>query len=332
LIQLSKQRLHHIIDGFKGKKILVLGDLMLDEYLIGEVRRISPEAPVPVVEVKEQQIRFGGAANVALNIVTLGAEPILVGAIGTDREGDLFADLMRARRMSLSGLQRFDDRPTTVKTRVIGHSQHITRVDREKKDYLHETEEKRIIEALEKHTRDVDALIIEDYNKGVLTANVIEAAISLANRFEKLVTVDPKFINFLKYKNVSVFKPNIKETEEALAMHISGDEDLAWAGKKLLDELQAQSILITRGAAGMSLFEASGEVTHVSTRARKVADVSGAGDTVISTLTAALAGGANVREAATMANNAAGIVCQEVGIVPVEIEQLYKACLEDGAE
>jgi rfaE bifunctional protein kinase chain/domain len=156
--------------------------------------------------------------------------------------------------------------------------------------------------------------------------------VELANRHSRLITVDPKFINFLKYKNVSVFKPNIKETEEALAMHISSDQDLEYAGKKLISELQAQNVLITRGAAGMSLFESSGEVTHVSTRARKVADVSGAGDTVISTLTAALVGGADVREAATIANFAAGIVCQEVGIVPVELEQLRKVCLEDGVE
>ena len=332
MTELSKQRVESIVSGFRGKRIMVLGDLMLDEYLIGEVRRISPEAPVPVVEVVDQQIRFGGAANVALNIVTLGAEPLLIGAIGTDREGDLFADLMRARRMPLYGLQRFDDRPTTVKTRVIGHSQHITRVDREKKDYLHQTEEQQIIKALEDHISDVDAVILEDYNKGVLTNNVISAAIDLANRSDKLITVDPKFINFLKYKNVTVFKPNIKETEEALAMHLSNDNDLNFAGKKLLSELQAKNILITRGAEGMSLFESSGEITHVGTHARKVADVSGAGDTVISTLTAAMVGGANVREAATMANFAAGIVCQEVGIIPIELDQLYKVCREDGTE
>jgi rfaE bifunctional protein kinase chain/domain len=332
LIKLSKRRIEEIVNGFKGKRILVAGDLMLDEYLIGEVRRISPEAPVPVVEVKEQQIRFGGAANVALNVVTLGAEPVLVGAIGTDREGDLFTDLMREKRMPVEGLQRFDNRPTTVKTRVIGHSQHITRVDREKKDYLTDHEEKQIINIIEKLIDQVDAVILEDYNKGVLTARVIEASIGLARKKNKLTTVDPKFTNFLNYKNVSVFKPNIKETEEALAVHLSSEEDLNNAGRNLLKKLNAENILITRGSAGMSLFESSGEITHVGTTARKVADVSGAGDTVISTLTVALVGGAGVREAATMANLAAGIVCQEVGIVPVELNQLYRACLEDAAQ
>jgi len=305
---------------------------MLDEYLIGEVRRISPEAPVPVVEVNEQQIRFGGAANVALNILTLGGDPILIGAIGADREGDLFADLMRARRMTLDGVQRFNDRPTTVKTRVIGHSQHITRVDRERKDYLHSEEEQKVIIAMESLITQVDAVILEDYNKGVLTEQVIEAAITLAGRNDKMITVDPKFTNFLKYKNVSVFKPNIRETEAALAVHLISEGDLIDAGKRLLSELNAANVLITRGGEGMSLFEASGEITHVSTRARKVADVSGAGDTVISTLTLALAGGANVQEAATLANFAAGIVCQEVGIVPIELDHLYKVCLKDGTE
>ena len=332
LIKLSKRRIDDIVNGFKGKRILVVGDLMLDEYLIGEVRRISPEAPVPVVEVKEQQIRFGGAANVALNVATLGAEPVLVGAIGADREGDLFTDLMRGKQMPLDGLHRFDDRPTTVKTRVIGHSQHITRVDREKKEYLNETEEKQIIKIIEKLIDQVSAVIMEDYNKGVLTSQIIEAVIGLARKHSKLITVDPKFINFLNYKNVSVFKPNIKETEEALAVHISSETDLNNAGRNLLKTLNAKNILITRGSAGMSLFETSGEITHVGTMARKVADVSGAGDTVISTLTVALVGGAGVREAATMANLAAGIVCQEVGIVPVELDQLYTACLEDAAQ
>ncbi len=305
---------------------------MLDEYLIGEVRRISPEAPVPVVEVNEQQIRFGGAANVALNILTLGGDPILVGAIGADREGDLISDLMRARRMTLDGVQRFNDRPTTVKTRVIGHSQHITRVDRERNDYLNGEEEQKIVIAMERLITQVDAVILEDYNKGVLTEKVIGAAIGLAERNDKMITVDPKFTNFLKYRNVSVFKPNIRETEAALAVHLISDEDLVDAGKRLVSELNAANVLITRGSAGMSLFESSGEITHVSTRARKVADVSGAGDTVISTLTLALAGGANVREAATLANFAAGIVCQEVGIVPIELDHLYKVCLEDGTE
>ena len=323
----DKIRLESIIANFTGKKVLVLGDLMLDEYLIGQVTRISPEAPVPVVEVKEQVIRFGGAANVALNILTLGCEPILAGVVGEDREADLFRSLMAEQKMSPDGLLKINSRPTTVKTRVIGHSQHITRVDRESKVYLDAEEQKKLMDLVREQVPRVDAVILQDYNKGVLTPEIIEFTISLANKNGKLITVDPKFINFMNFRDVTLFKPNIKETEEALAIKISDENDLLEAGKRLLKELRAKSVLITRGGEGMSLFEESGMVMHVPTKARKIADVSGAGDTVISTLTAALMGGADYREAATMANYAAGIVCEEVGIVPIERDKLIKVCI-----
>lgn len=327
MVTFDKIRLESIIGNFAGKKVLILGDLMLDEYLIGHVSRISPEAPVPVVEVNDQVIRFGGAANVALNILTLGCEPVLAGVIGDDREADLFTSLMQERNMALDGLLKLPARPTTVKTRVIGHSQHITRVDRESKEYLNDNDQEKMLELIRMHVPAVDAIILQDYNKGVLTPKIIEFTISLANEHGKLVTVDPKFINFMNYRNVSLFKPNIKETEAALAVKIASEKDLISAGERLLKELQAQSILITRGGDGMSLFEESGMVMHVPTRARKIADVSGAGDTVIGTLTAALLGGADHREAATMANFAAGIVCEEVGIVPIDRDKLIKACI-----
>ena len=327
MVTFDKIRLESIIGNFAGKKVMILGDLMLDEYLIGQVTRISPEAPVPVVEVNDQIIRFGGAANVALNILTLGCEPILAGVIGDDRESGLFTSLMQEHNMTLNGLLTLPSRPTTVKTRVIGHSQHITRVDRESKEYLSESEQKKMIEVIRTHVAAVDAVILQDYNKGVLTPEIIEFTISVANEHGKLVTVDPKFINFMNYKNVSLFKPNIKETEAALAVKINSERDLINSGERLLKELRAQSILITRGGDGMSLFEESGMIMHVPTRARKIADVSGAGDTVISTLTAALLGGADHREAATMANFAAGIVCEEIGIVPIDRDKLIKACI-----
>ena len=327
MISFDQKRLDEIISGYYGKRIMILGDLMIDEYLIGSVSRISPEAPVPVIEVNDQTHRLGGAANVALNTTALGCETVMVGIIGDDMYGDLMLERLKDRHVSGEGVFRLKNRPTTVKTRIIGDSQHIARVDREDNRYLDESDSKRLLTAFEILIGSVHAIILQDYNKGVLTEGIITQVITRAKEKKILISVDPKFKNFLKYRNVSLFKPNIKETEQALAMKISNEKDLDKAGKKLLNSLQADSVLITRGSAGMSLFEKNGSITHVPTRARKVADVSGAGDTVISTLTAALVGGASFQEAATIANYAAGIVCEEIGIVPVEAEKLYRLCL-----
>jgi len=327
LIQFDQNRLDEIFAGFSGKRIMVVGDLMIDEYLIGHVSRISPEAPVPVVEVAEETHRLGGAANVALNIASLGLEPIMVGVIGDDVAGEKLLQRFQKRNVKADGVIKIKDRPTTVKTRIIGDSQHIARVDREQSTYLNMKEEENISQVADDILDSVDAVVLEDYNKGVLTEKLISFIIDRANEKGKIITVDPKFKNFLIYQNVTLFKPNIKETEEALAIKITTDEDLLKAGETLLKNLKAKSVLITRGVNGMSLFEQDGRVTHVETRARKVADVPGAGDTVISTLTAVLTAGATYQEAATIANYAAGIVCEYVGIVPVENEKLYRVCL-----
>ena len=327
MIDFSQQRLDTIFKGFSGKRIMVVGDLMIDEYIIGKVSRISPEAPVPVIEVAEESHRLGGAANVALNIASLGLEPIMVGIIGDDSAGEKLLQRFKMRKVNPEGVVKISTRPTTVKTRILGDSQHIARVDRELNTYLNRNEENQISQKILEIIKNVDAVILEDYNKGVLTEKIISTIIERANELGKIITVDPKFKNFLKYQNVTLFKPNIKETEEALAIKVSDDRDLSEAGKALIKKLQANSVLITRGAQGMSLFEANGEETHVESKVRKVADVSGAGDTVISTLTAALTAGCTYQEAATIANFAAGIVCEYVGIVPVERDKLYKVCL-----
>lgn len=306
---------------------MVVGDLMIDEYLIGQVSRISPEAPVPVVEIVEETHRLGGAANVALNIFSLGLDPIMVGVMGNDLAGDKLLALLEKRNVKTDGVVKIENRPTTVKTRIIGDSQHIARVDREQNTYLNPEEENRLCQKVGDILDSVDAVILEDYNKGVLTEKLISFIIDQANKKGKLITVDPKFKNFLKYQNVTLFKPNIKETEEALAIKITTNHDLIRAGEALMEKLKAKGVLITRGSQGMSLFEEDSQITHVETRTRKVADVSGAGDTVISTLTAALTAGSTLQEAATIANYAAGIVCEYVGIVPVENEKLYRACL-----
>ncbi len=327
MIQFDQKRLDEIVSGYSGKRIMVIGDLMIDEYLIGSVSRISPEAPVPVVEVNDQTHRLGGAANVALNITAMGCESVMVGVIGDDLYGEQMLKRLKSRNVSGEGVFRLKERPTTVKTRIIGDSQHIARVDREDNSYLSESESNLLLQKIDKIMESVYAVILEDYNKGVLTESLITQVVASARKKNKLITVDPKFKNFLNYRNVSVFKPNIKETEQALAMKISSEKDLVTAGKVLLDNLQVDNVLITRGSEGMSLFEKNGNVAHVPTRARKVSDVSGAGDTVISTLTAAMVGGASFQEAATMANYAAGIVCEEIGIVPVEAKKLYRLCL-----
>lgn len=329
MITISRKRLAKIFKTLQGKRILVIGDIMLDEYLVGSVTRISPEAPVPIIEIEEQRLNLGGAANVALNVSNLGCIPVLVGLIGSDPMGAAFKKVMHHKNLEVSAVIQHKSRPTTVKTRILGHTQHIARVDREVNDNIDERDEERVFSQLKKHMPRCSAVIFQDYNKGVLTPRLIERGINLARKYQLLITVDPKFHNFLNYRNVTVFKPNIKEAEEALAVKIRSENDLRNACQKLMQKLTPDCLLLTRGASGMSLLEARrGVMTHIPTRVRKVADVSGAGDTVISTLTAALNGGASYAEAATIANYAAGIVCEEVGIVPIEKQKLIKACLE----
>jgi rfaE bifunctional protein kinase chain/domain len=327
LIQISQDKLDTIFNKFSDKRILVIGDLMLDEYLVGNVSRISPEAPVPVVEIKEQRMCLGGAANVALNIASLGSVPIVVGAIGDDIHGDTLLDLLAQNRVLADGVIRILDKPTSVKTRIIGDSQQVARVDREAVDYLNKEQEKRILEKIEDLLNSVDGIVIQDYNKGVLTETAISEIIKRATNKDLLIAVDPKFKYFLKYQKVTIFKPNITETEQALAIKINSEDDLETAGQLLMEKIQADNILITRGSNGMTLFEKDERMTHISTRAREVADVSGAGDTVIGILTAVMLTGASIQEAATLANHGAGLVCAEVGIVPVNKNKLYKASL-----
>lgn len=329
MVKFDKTRIEYLFEKFNGKNIVIIGDLMLDVYIWGKVGRISPEAPVPVVEVEEESYRLGGAANVGLNIKSLGGNPILVGVIGYDREGNILSDLMKENDFIRDGIILDEERPTTVKTRIIAHSQHVVRVDKEDKKDITEEMENKIITFIENQKSSIDAIIFEDYNKGVLTKSLIHRVVDFARRNNIIVTVDPKFDNFFEYKNVTVFKPNRKETEDALQMKIDSEEKVIEAGKKLKEILQPEYLLITRGDKGMTLFSSDSRIDSIPTRARKVADVSGAGDTVIATLTVALASGAEIREAATIANLAAGLVCEEVGIVPIDKMNLYNHLIED---
>lgn len=330
MVVFKKQRLDEIFSGFNNKRIFVIGDLMLDVYIWGKVGRISPEAPVPIVEVEEESYRFGGAANVGLNVRSLGGIPVLVGVIGYDKEGTVIDALMEENELEKDGIFYDEDRPTTVKTRIIAHSQHVVRVDKEDKRNISEEMENKILQFLHQRKNEIDGIILEDYNKGVLTKNLIKQVIEFANKNKILITVDPKFDNFFEYRNVTVFKPNRKETEDALGIKLNSEENVLEAGKRLKEKLNPEYLLLTRGEKGMTLFTKNGDFHTIPTRARKVADVSGAGDTVIATITMALAAGAEIEEAATIANLAAGLVCEEVGVVPIDRQLLYNALLNDG--
>lgn len=325
MVDLSLDRLKSIIENGSRKQILVVGDLMLDRYLWGSVSRISPEAPVPIINISDDEVRFGGAANVANNLIALNARPILVGTVGDDNWGVTFREMLQEKDLPADGLITDATRPTSLKTRIIGNNQHIARVDHEKTDVTTSAIREKMVRYIEQVMPEIDAVILQDYNKGVLTPALVKDVVKLANAQKKVVTVDPKFDNFLSFRDVTVFKPNRKETEEALAIRLDSEANLRKAGLKLLEKLNAESVLITLGEKGMALFNRNGELTLEGTRARKVADVSGAGDTVIATLTFALSGGASLKEAVAIANHAAGVVCEEVGAVPIHIAPLIEA-------
>jgi len=314
---------------FYNKKVAIVGDMMLDCYFWGEVSRISPEAPVPIIEVDNEFIRFGGATNVAYNIQTLGGIPIPIGVIGNDSDGKRLLDLMKKSGLRNNGIVIDNNRPTTTKTRVISQSQHIVRIDKENKTAINKKTQRKIIEFIKREIKNLDAIILQDYNKGVLTPELIKEIIIIANESKKIITVDPKFNNFFEYRNVTVFKPNRKETEDALSIKIKSDSDISSAGNKLLESINSKYILLTLGEDGIALFERDKQERRIPTKARKVADVSGAGDTVISTLTMALAANANIYDAAYLANYAGGLVCQEVGIVPIEIDYLFNTVIKE---
>ncbi|MFM7774127.1 MAG: bifunctional heptose 7-phosphate kinase/heptose 1-phosphate adenyltransferase [Candidatus Kapaibacterium sp.] len=327
MTSLSYDRTSTILDAMKGLRIAVVGDVMLDRYFIGSVTRISPEAPVPVIDIESETFHLGGAANVAHNLHSLGVQPLLCGVIGDDNSGRMFLDIARESGMDTDALLSVPDRATTVKTRIIGNNQHVARLDREQRDPISDEQAARIVDVLAGQER-LDGIIFEDYNKGVITPTLISLLSRLAHERGTRVFVDPKFDNFFAFRNSTVFKPNRKEAQEALGYELKGEEAIRKAGSEILTRLNAENVLLTLGAHGMMLFEANGDVSHVPTFARHVADVSGAGDTAIATLSAGVAAGAGIREAAMLANLAAGIVCGEPGVVSIHPDRLREARLE----
>ncbi|MDX2041623.1 MAG: D-glycero-beta-D-manno-heptose-7-phosphate kinase [Acidobacteriota bacterium] len=329
---MNQQRAQEILGQFPNHKLIVLGDLMLDEFIWGEVRRISPEAPVPVVEVKRESWHLGGAGNVVSNLIELGAKALPIGIIGDDEAGGLMRRKFAERGAATDGLIIEDSRPTTRKTRIVAHSQQMVRADREDRSPISADIEDRVIAVFKTALCEAEAVIISDYDKGLLTPRVLEAVISATRAAGKIVCLDPKIKNFLSYQNVDVITPNQPEAERASGIEIVDDASLIAAAHRIRELLICANVLITRGEHGMSLLDAEDRLTHIPTVAREVYDVTGAGDTVIATLALAMATGASVADAAVIANHAAGVVVAKVGTATVTPTELAETLLDLDAQ
>ncbi len=313
-----------ILENFSKVKVLVVGDVMLDRFWWGNVSRISPEAPVPVVNLQNTSLVAGGAANVAANIAGLGAEPLLVGVIGDDEEANLFPAALVKTNVSPDYLVKITGRQTTIKTRIIAHSQQVVRIDRETDQNLTANEEKKVWEIIKKLLNKADIIIISDYAKGVLTKKLVERLITKAREINKFVLVDPKGKNYSKYKNATLLTPNQKEAAEACNFEETGKDYVKKSGKMLLENLAVNAVLITQGENGMMLFQKNGKISHLKSFARKVYDVTGAGDTVVAALAVALAAGADFYTAAMIANTSAGLVVEQIGTTAISLDLLEK--------
>jgi rfaE bifunctional protein kinase chain/domain len=315
-------RLKHLISKFHNCKVLVVGDLMLDEFIWGGVSRISPEAPVPVVWVDRENFMPGGASNVAANMRSLGGEVYLAGVVGADSRGEVLQSLLRKKGVHCEGIVADASRPTTQKTRVIAHRQQVVRIDRELVKPIADSVLDEIREYVRETLPRVDALIIEDYGKGVIVPSIVEEAVKIAKKHKKIITVDPKETHFSWYRGVTTLTPNHHEASAAAGFKIKDEATLEKAGREILKKLRSDSFIITRGENGMAIFEPKKKTVKIPTMAREVFDVSGAGDTVISALTLALAAGGNILESAYISNIAAGIVVGKVGVAVIDREEL----------
>lgn len=313
-----------IIGRFKDRKILVAGDIILDHYIWGRVNRISPEAPVPVVEVSRESFMLGGVANVAHNIVALGGKATIVGITGEDAAGKMISGLLSDYGVDCSSIF-VSNRPTTVKTRVIAHSQQVVRFDREDSNYVDGRVLRGVLEQIQAAIPHHDAVIVSDYKKGMISEQLVREIVKAAKTRKMFVAVDPKVGHFHFYKGVSMITPNVMEASSGSGIEIRDDKTLLRAGKVLQKNLGCRAVLITRGEQGMSLFNRNQKVLHIPTVARKVYDVTGAGDTVISAFTIAFASGATMEQASVIANHAAGIVVGEVGTAVATQEELLQS-------
>ncbi|MFC2001655.1 bifunctional D-glycero-beta-D-manno-heptose-7-phosphate kinase/D-glycero-beta-D-manno-heptose 1-phosphate adenylyltransferase HldE [Chloroflexota bacterium] len=309
----------------KEAKVLVIGDVMLDEHIWSKVNRISPEAPVPVAEVTSKTYAPGGAGNVASNIRALGGNVKLLGIVGTDDNAEKLREVLETRGIETDLLIGDSGRPTTFKSRVIAHGQQVVRVDYEQKKPLSAQIEARILEAVNLKLREVDAVLISDYAKGIITAEISEKVIAAARALGKIVSIDPKGSDYNKYRGATIVTPNRREAEAITGMLIVNEKDVVAAGRRLLDNLKLEYVLITRGEDGMSLVGKDDLVTHIPAVTTEVYDVTGAGDTVVATLTLALAAGISIGDAVRLANWAAGVVVRKVGTATATSEEMEQA-------
>jgi len=311
---------------FNNKKVLIIGDVMVDRYLVGEVNRMSPEAPVPVVDFGTEDNRLGGAANVALNVAALGAKPLLLSVVGKDAEGRLFKQLLKENNLIKKGIISDSIRPTTLKTRVMAANQHLLRIDRETKKAISKSLEKRLIKKAEKlfAEENISVVLFQDYNKGVLTKKVIKTLSQIAHKANIPTVVDPKFDHFFDYRKVNLFKPNLKEVRQIVPFPVAINlESLTAAAKFLEKKLDHAITMITLSEHG--IFIKQGELTEIiPTAPRIIADVCGAGDAVVSVAALGIAVGLPVPLIAKISNDAGGKVCEKVGVVPVRIQDLME--------
>ncbi len=318
-----------IFGDFNQLTVLIIGDVMLDSYIWGAVERVSPEAPVPIVSVRKRDVRLGGAANVALNVQSLGAKPILCALIGDDEAGKKLLQNLKVRDISSDGIVISTTRPTTVKTRVIASHQHVVRVDEESDAVASTTEEKQLLERIEKLMPACQVVIFEDYDKGALNSDIIEKTVALANKLGIPTVVDPKKRNFLFYKNVTLFKPNLKELREGLKMEVdaANQNQVASAVELLKTKLNAKGILVTLSEHGAYL-DFEDQKIKLPAHVREIADVSGAGDTVVSIAAVCVALKLDPKLVVSLANLGGGLVCQHVGVVPIDKAEFQKEALE----
>jgi len=317
----------NIFEKFNSLNVLIIGDVMIDSYIWGKIERISPEAPVPVVRVTKKENRLGGAANVALNIQSLGACPYICAVIGVDSDGENFLSLLKAQGLSNEGLIKIKTRPTTVKTRIIAHNKQIARVDAETERNLSSSNTLLVLNKIKQIITDhrIDAIIFEDYDKGLITEELISKTVKLAKEMGIITVVDPKKRNFHAYKGVKLFKPNLKELREGLKIDIdpSNIEQVEQAVERLKKQLGATTVMLTLSENGVYVSSGNGN-KYIPAHKRDIADVSGAGDTVIATAALCLAAGLNEFKTAEIANLAGGLVCEHVGVVPIDKVRLLR--------
>ncbi|HSE40302.1 MAG TPA: D-glycero-beta-D-manno-heptose-7-phosphate kinase [Acidobacteriota bacterium] len=319
---MNRSTVQQFISRFSSLRILVIGDFMLDHYVTGRVDRISPEAPVPVVDVEGESYRLGGAGNVVMNALALGAKTIPIGVIGNDWAGKMVSDLLGEQNISSGGLIE-TPRSTTLKTRIVAHQQQVVRVDREQRELVDEATEQKLADNFTHNLDQADAIIVSDYSKGTLTPSLLSKILPAARLKNKLLCLDPKVRHFSSYTPVTIITPNQAEAASVLGYPIVNEDDLKAAAKRIQQMIDCKALLITRGDKGMALF-AEGKLTHVHAKAREVYDVTGAGDTVVTSLCLALAAGADVLSAVEIANAAAGVVVGKIGTAWVDPEELLE--------